>query len=66
MARFEHLESRIDRMEAEAELVNYGKKSGAEDQFAGLAADEDIEKELAKMKAAAYHDQADNDNQSQQ
>lgn len=65
MARFEHLESRIDRMEAEAELVNYGKKSSADDQFAGLTADEDIEKELAKMKAAAYHDQADTDNQSQ-
>ena len=65
MARFEHLESRIDRMEAEAELVNYGKKSSAEDQFAGLTADEDIEKELAKMKAAAYHDQADTDDQSQ-
>ena len=65
MARFEHLESRIDRMEAEAELVNYGKKSGVDDQFAGLAADEEIEKELAKMKAAAYHDQADSDDQSQ-
>jgi phage shock protein A len=65
MARFEHLETRIDRMEAEAELVNYGKKSGVEDQFAGLATDEEIEKELAKMKAAAYHDQADRDDQSQ-
>lgn len=65
MARFEHLETRIDRMEAEAELVNYGKKSSAEDQFAGLAADDDIEKELAKMKSAAYHDQAGSDNQSQ-
>ena len=31
----------------------------------GLAADDDIEKELAKMKAAAYHDQAHNDKQSQ-
>ncbi len=66
MARFEHLESRIDRMEAEAEMVNYGKKSSFEDQFSGLTADEDIEKELAKMKAAAYHDQADTNNQSQQ
>lgn len=57
MSRFEHLESRIDRMEAEADLVNYGKKATVEDQFAGLAADEDIEKELANMKAAAYDDQ---------
>lgn len=54
MARFEHLESRIDRMEAEADLVNYGKPTTTEDQFSGLTTDEDIEKELANLKAAAY------------
>jgi phage shock protein A len=59
MARFEHLESRIDRMEAEADLVNYGRKAAAEDQFAGLSADDDIEKELANLKAAAYDDRED-------
>jgi len=58
MARFEHLESRIDRMEAEADLMNFGKKETVEDQFAGLTADDDIEKELANMKAAAYDDRA--------
>lgn len=57
MARFEHLESRIDRMEAEADLVNYGKKTTVEDQFGGLTADDDIEKELANLKAATYDDQ---------
>jgi len=62
MARFEHLESRIDRMEAEADMVNYGKTQSVDDQFDGLAADEDIEKELANMKAAAYHDNKDPDN----
>ena len=62
MARFEHLESRIDRMEAEADMVNYGKTPSVDDQFDGLAADEDIEKELANMKAAAYHDDKDPDN----
>jgi len=62
MARFEHLESRIDRMEAEADMVNYGKTQSVDDQFDGLAADEDIEKELANMKAAAYHDDKDPDN----
>lgn len=62
MARFEHLESRIDRMEAEADMVNYGKTPSVDDQFDGLAADEDIEKELANMKAAAYHDNKDPDN----
>lgn len=59
MARFEHLESRIDRMEAEADLVNYGRKATVEDQFAGLSADDDIEKELANLKAAAYDDRED-------
>jgi phage shock protein A len=65
MARFEHLESRIERMEAEAEMVNFGRKPTAEDQFSGLSADDDIEKELARMKAAAYHDKADSTNQNQ-
>lgn len=54
MARFEHLETRIDRMEAEADLVNYGRKAPVDEQFDDLAADDDIEKELANMKAAAY------------
>ena len=56
MARFEHLESRIERMEAEADLVNYGKSQTVDDEFEGLATDDEIEKELAKMKAAAYRD----------
>jgi len=64
MARFEHLESRIDRMEAEADLVNYGRKPSVDDQFAGLNADEDIEKELANLKAATYHDKQDTDNKA--
>jgi phage shock protein A len=33
MARFEHLESRIERMEAEADLVNYGRKAPVDEQF---------------------------------
>ena len=56
MARFEHLESRIERMEAEADMVNFGKPKTVDDEFSDLAADDDIEKELAKMKAAAYGD----------
>ena len=64
MARFEHLESRIDRMEAEADLVNYGRKPSVDEQFAGLKADDDIEKELANLKAAAYHDQRGTDKQA--
>ncbi|MDJ0621327.1 MAG: phage shock protein PspA [Desulfocapsaceae bacterium] len=57
MARFDHLESRIERMEAEADMVNYGKAETIEDEFDELKSDEDIEKELAKLKAAAYGDQ---------
>jgi phage shock protein A len=56
MSRFEHLESRIERMEAEADLVNYGKSGTVDEEFDGLATDDEIEKELAKMKAAAYRD----------
>ena len=56
MARFEHLESRIERMEAEADMVNFGKPKTVDEEFSDLAADADIEKELAKMKAAAYGD----------
>jgi len=59
MARFEHLESRIERMEAEAEMVNFAKKPSVEEQLSGLATDEEIEKELARMKASAYHDNID-------
>jgi phage shock protein A len=56
MARFEHLESRIERMEAEADMVNFGKPKTVDDEFHDLAADDEIEKELAKMKASAYGD----------
>jgi phage shock protein A len=51
MAKFDDLENRIDRMEAEADLVNYGRKPTLEDEFDKLT-DDDIEKELADLKAA--------------
>ena len=51
--RFEQFENRIERMEAEADLVNPGP--GTEQQlaqeFARLEGDEEIEKELASLKA---------------
>lgn len=56
IARFDHLESRIERMEAEADMVNFGNSDNIEDEFEELKSDEDIEKELAKLKAAAYGD----------
>ena len=48
--RFEKFENRIERMEAEADLVNFGRKPTLEDEFAKLQGDEDIEKELEALK----------------
>lgn len=54
MARFEKLESRIEQMEAEADLVNFGRKPTVDDQFDDLGRDEEIERELEKIKAGTY------------
>ena len=54
MARFDKLESRIEQMEAEAELVNTAKKPTLEEEFDDLATDDEIENELAKIKASQY------------
>jgi len=54
MARFDKLESRIEQMEAEAELVNPAKKQTVEEEFDNIASDDEIENELAKIKAAQY------------
>lgn len=50
MMRFEKFEQRIDRMEAKADLVNYGKRASLDDEFAKLEEDEDIEKELEALR----------------
>lgn len=52
LLRFDKFENRIERMEAEADLVNYGRKPGLAEQFASLETDEGIERELAALKAA--------------
>ncbi len=54
MARFDKLESRIEQMEAEAELVNAHRKTTIDEEFDNLATDVEIENELAKIKAAQY------------
>jgi phage shock protein A len=54
IARFDKLESRIERMEAEATLVNTGRKPTVEEEIDSLASDAEIENELAKIKAAQY------------
>lgn len=53
MLRFEKFENRIEHMEAQADLVNYGRKTPVADAFAELETDEEIEKELAALKEAA-------------
>jgi phage shock protein A len=52
MQKFEELENHIERMEAEADLVNYGRHTTLEDQFDVLEADDDIEAELHKLKSS--------------
>jgi len=53
LLRFEKFEGRIDRMEATADLVNYGRQKDLNAQFAELQTDEEIERELAALKEAA-------------
>ncbi|MEA3364176.1 MAG: phage shock protein PspA [Candidatus Hydrogenedentes bacterium] len=52
VARFENLESKIDRMEADAELVNFGRKPDLEKEIDSLATDEDLEAELDALKSS--------------
>lgn len=54
LERFEKLESRIDQMEAEADLINPKTKPSLEDEFSQLATDDEIEKELAELKQSKY------------
>jgi phage shock protein A len=50
--KFEEMENHIERMEAEADLVDYGKRSSLETAFDDLAADEEIENELNALKSS--------------
>lgn len=52
LIRFEQFENRIERMEAEADLVNFGRKPPLEEEFARLEGDEEIEKELQALKTS--------------
>ena len=51
IVKFEEFENRIERMEAEADLVNYGRKPALEVQFEELLVDAEIEKELQTLKS---------------
>ncbi|MFO7709609.1 MAG: phage shock protein PspA [Desulfobacterales bacterium] len=49
--RFDELESRIERMEAEADLVNFGRRGSLEETIGTLEFDEEIERELQALKS---------------
>jgi len=49
--RFEEFENRIERMEADADLVNFGRQPPLEDEIDRLWVDDEIERELASLKA---------------
>ena len=49
--KFEELERHIEHMEAEAELVNFGRKPSLEEEFERLDLDEQIERELQALKS---------------
>jgi phage shock protein A len=61
IARFDDLENRIERMEAEADLVNFGKKPTVEEEFDNLMMDDDIEKELAALKSTRKKSSTDSE-----
>jgi phage shock protein A len=50
--RFEAFEQRIDRMEAEADLVNPGRRGSLEQAFGELSVDEEIEQQLRDLKSS--------------
>ncbi len=58
-ARFDAFENRIERMEADAQLVNAKARPALEDEFAKLEGDESLENELAALKAEIENKSAD-------
>ncbi len=51
--KFEELENRIDQMEAEADLVNFGRKPTLEDELERLSLDDEIENQLTALKKSS-------------
>ena len=49
--KFEELEHHLERLEAEADLINFGRKPAVEDELDRLALDEEIERELQALKS---------------
>lgn len=60
MFKFDDLESRIERMESEADLVNFGKKASLEEELDKLTVDDEIEAELEALKKPVAEAQKEN------
>lgn len=58
--RFDKVDARLDRLEAEAESMELGKEQSLAEEIAGLEADDEIEKELEALKAKASGEANDN------
>jgi phage shock protein A len=50
MAKFEQYERRIDELDAKADTYSMGKANSLEQEFAELQAQDEIEKELERLK----------------
>lgn len=51
MARFDNFEERIERMESDAELVNFARKPSLDEEFRRLEDDDELEQELEALKS---------------
>ena len=58
IAKFDELENRIERMEAEAELVNSTRRPALELELERLHLDEEIEKELVSIRSGLAKEKA--------
>lgn len=52
-ARFDRVEHQIDRLENEADLVNFGRKPTLSERIDALERDDDIEAELRRLRTAS-------------
>ena len=52
--KFDELESRIERMEADADLVNFGVKPSLKEELDNLSTDDEIEEELQALKSSVH------------
>lgn len=58
IARFEEIEQRVERMEAEANVVNLGRNKCLDERFREIELSDEIERELAALKARVHRPEA--------